>query len=73
MRQLQFAACSGKVKFQTPQIAWRNLAKLTKRHNDRVFYRCTFCGQFHIGSRTEKARKRDESQRSPAGQSQHRQ
>lgn len=48
---VQRAACEGKKAFQTPQLAFSALTRNHRRKDERVFYRCHFCGRFHIGGR----------------------
>lgn len=48
---IQQAACSGKKAFQTPQLAYAALSRNPRRADTRTFYRCDFCGGFHIGGR----------------------
>jgi hypothetical protein len=49
--RLLSAACTGKKAFQTPQLAFAALTRNTRRPDTRAFYRCDFCGRFHIGTR----------------------
>lgn len=49
----QAAGCDGKKAFQTPQLAFKALTRNHRRPDDRQFYRCEWCGKFHIGGRAE--------------------
>lgn len=47
----EVAACTGKERFQTPQLAWGVLLRERRRSRGLEAYRCDFCGRFHIGTR----------------------
>lgn len=49
--ELEASICSGKERFTSPQLA-RNAAK---RRPGRLTYRCPKCGNWHVGTREDKA------------------